>query len=267
MTDQSRKILLALSIKYKGNWNAIYSFVMDKEEISEEEINRLIGSIHSKYVIIGDEEYPEHLKHFNHPPFVLFYYGDISLIKTNEKSLGVVGSRENSSYGELFTRKLVKEVCGSLVIVSGLARGIDSIAASECLLNGGKTVAVLGSGIDYCYPKKNIDLYNKIKEKGLLISEYPNDTVPENGNFPNRNRIIAGLSRNLLVPEARINSGTSITASLAMEMGETVFCVPDRAGTNSLPNYLISYGAKITETAQDILEEYEPYPRTPEFEI
>lgn len=267
MLEKSRKILLALVLKYNADWNSVYDAISNKEEIKEEEIDKLVSTITSKYVVIGDDEYPTHITHYFHPPFVLFYYGDISLIKTNDKCLGVVGSRNNTDYGERNTKELVKGVCNELTIVSGLARGIDSIAARECLKNGGKTVAVLGSGIDYCYPKENIDLYNQIKEKGLLISEYPGSTPPSQDNFPYRNRIIAGLSKNLLIPEAKKNSGTSITASLAVEMGQTVFCVPERAGINSLPNFLISCGAKLTESPDDILEEYKNSQSQLKFEL
>lgn len=267
MLEKSRKLLLALVLKYNADWHRVYDAIVSKENIDEEDIDKLVSSIKSKYVLIVDDDYPENLKHFNRPPFALFYYGDISIVKSSDMCLGVVGSRENSHYGEQMTRELVRGVCDKLIIVSGLARGIDGIAAHECLKNGGKTVAVLGSGIDYCYPKCNIDLYNQIKQKGLLISEYPNDISPSEDNFPKRNRIIAGLSKNLLIPEAKKNSGTSITATLSIEMGQTVFCVPERAGVDSLPNYLISCGAKITTTAQDILEEYEVNQSPHEFEL
>ena len=267
MLEKSRELLLAYVIKYKANWDQVFNAVKNREPIEEEEIEKYVNSVSSNYVVIGDENYPNYLNNFNHPPFVLFYYGDISLIKTNEKCLGVVGARDNTLYGETMTRELIKGVSNKLVIVSGLARGIDSIAANECLKNGGKTVAVLGSGIDYCYPKRNINLYNQIKKKGLLVSEYPGDVIPSEEYFPKRNRIIAGLSRHLLVPEARKNSGTSITAYFSMEMGQTIFCVPERAGVDSLPNYLISCGAKITTSAQDILDEYNIYDNEEQFDL
>lgn len=267
MLEKSRKLLIALSVKYKGEWNRIYESITNKELLEEKEINRLVNSIKSKYVVIGDDEYPEQLKYYTHPPFVLFYYGDISLIKTSERCLGVVGSRDCSKYGEKITQELIKGVSNQLVIVSGMARGIDSIAARECLSNSGKTVAVLGCGVNICYPSENKDLYNQIKEKGLIISEYPDDINPSPELFPKRNRIIAGLSKNLLIPEAQRNSGTSITATFAIEMGQTVFCVPERAGRNSLPNYLISFGAKLTETPEDILEEYSSSQTPLKFEI
>lgn len=267
MVSQSRKVLLALVVKFNSDWNQIYDFISNRININDKEIDELVKKVTCNYVCILDEEYPKHLLYYYHPPFVLFYYGDISLIKENTNCLGVVGSRKNSEYGERCTRKFVKEVSKYLTIVSGLAYGIDSIAASECLKNGGKTVAVLGSGIDYCYPFENKNMYEEIKKKGLLISEYYGSTMPSPEKFPQRNRIIAGLSKNLLIPEAKKNSGTSITATFAIEMGQTVFCIPERVGVDSLPNYLISCGAKITLRAEDILEEYNIRESNTEFDL
>ena len=161
----------------------------------------------------------------------------------------------DSRYNCPSIKTLVSSLAKKLVIVSGLAIGVDSIAAEECLKSGGKTIAVLGSGIDYCYPSSSRYLYDEIKVKGLLISEYPNDLVPIDTNFPIRNRIIARLSRNLLITEARRHSGTSITVSFLQDCS-SVMCVPQLATIDSLCNELIKAGAKLITTPADVLEEY-----------
>lgn len=266
MNNSAREILIAFAVKYKGDWDAIFSAIKNKEEFDEEEIKIYNRSIKSKIVTILDLDYPEYLKRYYKPPLVLFYYGDLSLIKNEDFNLGVIGTRDNSSYGEYMTRKLVKGVSEKLVIISGLARGIDGIAAEECLKNKGKTVAVLGSGIDFPYPKRNEALYNKIKRDGLVISEYPNDLIPNQNYFKVRNRIIAYLSKHLLIIEAKEKSGTSITATFAIEKGCDIFCVPQRATSDSFCNKLIQTGAKLVIDPCDILEEFSNFSSQPIFE-
>ena len=204
----SREILLCLSLKYEGRWEDIYNGIQKKESFSEQEKEELTKNLSSKYITFLDEEYPKTLKESYRPPCVLFYYGDISLISDANNKLSVVGSRKNSSYGGKVTKKLVSELCKDFVIISGLAIGIDSIAHRSAISYGGRTVAVLGNGIDFCYIKENIPLYEECKKTQLVISEYPNHVPPKPENFPVRNRIIAGLCRNLLITEGKISSGT-----------------------------------------------------------
>ena len=249
---QPEEVLVYLAYKHKGDWEAIYDDVKNHIFPSVEEIKECLSKIKSNYISILNPLYPEYLKNIFRPPFVLFYYGDISLIADLERNLSVVGSRDYSEYGAEMTRKIVKEVCDEYTIVSGLARGIDAIAHETAMKNGGKTIAVLGCGIDYCYPKENIVLYNDIKKNHLLLSEYPGDVPPTNDNFPIRNRIIAGLSNGLLVTEAHYKSGSGITAHLALDFGRQIMFVPYHANEESLCNAFIRDGGFLVEDGKDV---------------
>lgn len=251
---ESRKILAYLSLKHRGDWDKIFEEISLKKKVNEKCVERALMNIHSQYVTIVDEDYPESLRTITKPPFVLFYHGDISLIKNKGKCLSVVGARECTEYGAEVTKLFVKDLCKHLVIVSGMALGIDGISHRTALENNQKTVAVLGCGVNVCYPPDNLDIYDQIRKKGLLISEYPNLTQPAPYKFPIRNRIVAGLSSCLLVTQAELNSGTSITATLTLEQGGNVCCVPTRIGENSLCNHLISYGAFVAESSEDVLD-------------
>lgn len=252
---KSSEILLYLAIKHGGNWDAIYETISTHAEIDEKEAKKLIANVKSKYTTINSDDYPEQLKFIQKPPFVLFYHGDLSIIKDKRKAVSVVGSRKNTEYGEEVTNYFVKELCKDLVIVSGMARGIDGIAHRAAIMNGGKTVAVLGCGINVCYPADNLDIYDEMKKHHLILSEYPDLTPPCPLSFPIRNRIIAGLSDCLLVTEGMKNSGTSITATITLDSGGNVCCVPTRIGENSVCNHLISYGACLVEKPEDVLKE------------
>lgn len=245
-------LLAFLAYKHKGDWEVIYEDIKNRVFPSQEEIDEGLSKIKSNYISLFNPLYPVHLKNIFRPPFVLFYYGDISLIADPDKNLSVVGSRDYSEYGAEMTRKIVKEVIDEYTIVSGLARGIDTIAHETAVKNGGKTIAVLGCGIDYCYPKENIVLYNDIKKNHLLISEYPGDTPPTNDNFPIRNRIIAGLSKGLLVTEAHYKSGSGITAHLALDFGRQIMFVPYHANEESLCNAFIRDGGFLVEDGEDV---------------
>ena len=252
------EILVYLSIIHKGDWNKIYDTILNKEPINKEDVLKVTNHLNCKYITILDPSYPLCLKSIYKPPFVLFYKGDISLLTDNYLRIAMIGSRLNSEYGKNITECICKDLIKSernCVIVSGLAKGIDSIAHSCCLNNSGKTIAVLGNGLDIIYPKENKNLYSRIMEKGLIISEYPPGTMPSKDNFPIRNRIIAGISNCISVMEAKEKSGTMNTVSHALEDGKQIFCVPDKCNTFSGCNKLIKEGAKLIENAKDILEE------------
>lgn len=250
---ESREILLYYAIIYKGDWNQIYNALASKLEPDVKDFKKVVKYNKSKYVTFLDDDYPEQLKNLKKPPFVLFYHGNLSIIKNKEKAISVVGSRKNTDYGEAVTTYFVKHLCKELVIVSGMARGIDGIAHRACINNKGKTVAVLGCGINICYPPSNLDLYEELKKKHLIISEYPDLTEPNPLYFPIRNRIIAALSNCLLVTEGQKNSGTSITATITLDSGGNVCCVPTRIGEHSVCNHLIAYGAYLVETPEEVL--------------
>lgn len=251
---KGRDILIYLSIVYGGDWTSIYTAVTARKhlEVDTETIEYTINSLKCKAITILDEGYPKILKQIYQAPFVLFYYGDISLL--NSSCVAVVGSRNCTKYGREATDKIVKDLSPYVTIVSGMAKGIDAHAHECALKNKGKTIAVLGSGIDNCYPLENEELYENIKEKGLIISEFPNMTPPDSFNFPTRNRIISGLSLGVVVVESKSRSGTSITVNFALAQNREVMCVPHQITSESNCNLLIKEGAVLVENGLDVLE-------------
>ncbi|WP_338543164.1 DNA-processing protein DprA [Paenibacillus tundrae] len=205
-----------------------------------------------------DSNYPILMKETVQPPWVLYGRGDMQLL--HSKSIAMVGTRMPTVYGRKVGERLAEELCkAGLTIVSGLARGIDSVCHDAALRAGGKTIAVFGTGIDSIYPPENNSLAERIAETGLLLSEYPPGTRAHQGLFPERNRIIAGLSLGTLVVEADIRSGSLITADAALDAGRDVFAVP---GPITSPksrgsHNLIRQGAKLVTSAADLLEEYQ----------
>ncbi len=206
---------------------------------------------------IKDSLYPSLLKEIYDPPEKLFCKGDTSVL--GKSCISIVGTRFFSDYGEYVTEKIISELAIlDIAIVSGLARGIDTIAHKSALKNGLKTIAVLGSGLNRVYPSENVKLAEEIEKKGLLISEYSHDDPPLKMNFPQRNRIISGLSLATLVTEAPDKSGALITADFALEQGRDIFVVPgdiDRRGSKGVLKllrngaaYPISKGGEIIET-------------------
>lgn len=251
-----KEILVYLSIVHNGNWNSIYKDILEKRQIDKIDLDEKLKNFNVNYITLLDQDYPISLKNTLKPPFVLFYKGNIKLLKSENKKIAVIGSRENTDYGKNVTENICSDlVKENFIIVSGLAKGIDSIAHNSCLTNNGNTIAVLGNGLDIYYPKENAKLYEKIEKNGLLISEYPPNTSPNKSHFPSRNRIIAGLSEGVLIIEAKEKSGTMNTVYHALEDGKQIFCVPDRINTNSGCNKLIKEGAKLVESAKDIIEE------------
>lgn len=243
-------------MKYAGDWNRIYEAIKTKEPATPQEIDASIANMTSAAITIIDDDYPERLKRIYKPPFVLFYHGDKSLLYHPDHVLAVIGSRQPSLYGQHMTRTIVKDlVAEHVLIVSGLAKGIDHLSHQVALENGGKTIAVLGSGIDRIYPIETADTYKIMKKQQLIISEYPGDTVPNKDNFPWRNRIIAGLSESVFVTEAKKRSGTLITVGYALYLGKDVYVLPHPANIENSGNRLIRDGAILVESASDILEE------------
>ena len=218
-----------------------------------------------RIISVNDDDYPRLLKEIHDPPQQLFVRGQMD---PDALYFAVVGTRKLSAYGKQATSPIVRElVRAGLVIVSGLAYGIDTEAHKAATEAGGKTIAVLGSGIDdkSIYPAVNKNLARKILETGgALISEYPEGTGPEPWHFPARNRIIAGMSKGVLVVEAPKGSGALITADIALRENREVFAVPGPITLeNSFgPNRLIQMGAKLVLSAGDILEEWGLHPRT-----
>lgn len=204
---------------------------------------------------ILDKEYPLELRNIYNPPALLFYQGNLDLL--NKEKLGVVGSRKCSDVGTQSVAKLIKEMGNRFVIVSGLARGIDTSAHVAALKNGGATIAVIGCGLDIYYPKENSKLQDYMARNQLVLTEYEVGQAPKKFHFPERNRIIAGLSRGIIVVEAKMRSGSLITCERAMEEGRDIFAVPGNIldGKSDGCHHLIQEGAKCVTTGFDIISE------------
>jgi DNA processing protein len=203
-----------------------------------------------------DKEYPERLKSIYDPPPFLFTRGDLSVLK--EPAFAIVGSRTPTNYGKMVTEKIAGELVKSgLVIISGFARGIDTAAHKAALKNGGKTIAVLGNGVDLIYPAGNRDLYEQVLDNGVFLSEYPMGTNPDPGNFPKRNRLISGVSYGVMVSEAAAKSGALLTAMYGLDQNRDIFAVPGAiiSEKSQGTNKLIKDGAKLVDSVEDILEE------------
>jgi DNA processing protein len=242
------KLDTAKKIKSFSNWQKIDDLTnqCEKKQI--------------KILTINDESYPQLLKEIYDPPVVLFCKG--ILLPQDNFGLAVVGSRQLSDYGKRVTEKFAFELasCG-ITIVSGLARGIDSVAHISALSAQGRTIAVLGSGILKIYPPENKKLSEQIIQRGAILSEFYPETPPKRENFPKRNRIISGMTIGTLVTEATTNSGALITAKLALEQGREVFAVPGNITSKNSEgtNFLIKNGAKLVQKIEDILEEIKPF--------
>lgn len=238
-----REKILAYSIKYDGQWHRIAQAIADNEEAAK-------CNCSFPYITIVDENYPTKLKELRFPPWIIFYAGNLSLL--DKKGIGIVGSREISDYGRWCTQAIVDAVQDKQVIISGMAKGIDAQAHYSAI--NYHTIGVLGNGLNVIYPKENQELYELMKKKQLLISEYPPDVAPRKYHFPWRNRIIAALSDKIVVPQARIKSGTMVTVNHAIEMGKEVYCVPyriiDKQGEGN--NELIENGAIILNHFDDL---------------
>ena len=215
-----------------------------------------IKSANIKFVTVCDNNYPYFLKNHVPAPPVLYYKG--TLPDEWERSVTIVGTRKPTRDGEKSISLIAGELAESGVkIVSGMARGLDSIAQKAALDAGGTTYAILGCGVDIVYPAEHAALYEKIAEKGAVISQFAPGTPPARENFPIRNHIMAGISQAVVAGEAKMRSGVSITVNIASEMGKTIFALPCDISkeTSKLPNNLIKNGAHIITCADDLFDE------------
>lgn len=206
---------------------------------------------------ILDSNYPLELKEIYNPPVLLFYQGNIELL--SKPKLAVVGARQASQIGCQSVKKIIKETNNQFVIVSGLARGIDTAAHVSALKNGGNSIAVIGSGLDVYYPTENKKLQEYMSYNHLVLSEYFTGEQPLKFHFPERNRIIAGLCQGIVVAEAKMRSGSLITCERALEEGREVFAIPGNIidGKSDGCHHLIQEGAKCIISGKDILSEYQ----------
>ena len=229
---------------------------------SEKAVKRelyLLEKTGGKVVTLKDGDYPTRLKDIYDPPALLYLRGELRI--EDELAVAIVGSRKTSAYGREVTEKIGEDLARhGVTVVSGMARGIDSVAHKGALQGGGRTIAVLGCGLDVIYPPENRNLFYQIIERGAILSEFPMGSPPEGGHFPRRNRIISGLSIGVVIVQASAESGSLITAGFALEQGREVFAVPGNVGAEGSrgTNQLIKEGAKLVESSEDILEEILP---------
>lgn len=259
LSDEPEASLDAILLR-KGIWkNQATAFKrMDavKEALKREGLKRKKERLHqtgTKICTIIDEDYPQLLKEMYQPPLVLYYQGDWSLTKKN--MLGVVGSRIISDYGKKVVKDIIPSiVTAGVVTVSGLAKGIDYEVHKQTLETGGRSIAIIGTGLDRFYPSQNRELQSQIATEHLVVSEYPLGTGPQKLHFPMRNRIIAGMSQGVLVIEAKERSGSLITANLALQENREVFAVPGNILNPAFKgtNQLIQAGAKAVLGYADI---------------
>ncbi len=232
--------------------------VCKPQEVADRE-KRLAEKFKTTIVTYKSERYPANLRLFHKSPPVLYIAGEI--MEIDRIAIGVVGSRKPTPYGRIAGEKLSRELSETgITIVSGLARGIDSVAHKSALESGGRTIAVLGTGLDRVYPPENAKLFDEIEKRGAVVSQFSFGTEPHKMNFPIRNRIISGLSIGVLVIEAGEKSGSNITAYASLEEGREVFAVPGRIDSSMSigPNRLIQRGAKLVTSTEDIIEELSP---------
>lgn len=283
-----RTLMIALAMRDKGSsqqrWELYQRLCQNEwtegtftleaihQELSLEEIDWLrntdFASLELQYrkeaihfLMYEDALYPKRLKEIYLPPVVLFYKGRLELF--NRLSIGIVGARNHTPYSKEALEYLLPDILERKVsIISGLARGVDSLAHQLTLDLHGETIAVIGNGINICYPKENQSLYDAIGKKGLILSEYPLDSPPLKFHFPYRNRIIAGLSHGLCVIEAKLHSGSLITANVALSENRQVFALPGNITSeySKGTNELITAGAFPIRNANDILDSLHYFP-------
>ena len=210
----------------------------------------------TRWISFDQPDYPARLLQISDPPPFIFYRGQFS--ESDNRAIAIVGSRSATNYGKIITEKITAGlVSRGITVISGMAAGIDSYAHRAALDQGGRTMAVVGTGLDIIYPSQNRGLCQGIESNGAVISEFFFGTKPEPENFPRRNRIISGLSLGVVIVEASAQSGALLTAQLALDQGREVFAVPGNLGnkTSEGTNNLIKQGAKLVTTPEDILEE------------
>jgi DNA processing protein len=229
--------------------------VKEKLEKEIKQLDKMGGEI----LTYWDERYPESLKDIYYPPLIIYVLGEIT--EDDKYSVAIVGTRQPSSYGKIQAENFSSQLAEKkITVVSGLARGIDSIAHESALRSKGRTIAVIGSGLNIIYPPENEKLFKKIKENGAIVTEFELGTKPDAPNFPRRNRIISGLSLGTLIIETKINGGAMQTAAHALDQGREVFAIPGNINSKQSEgaNLLIQKGeAKLVQSADDILVELE----------
>jgi len=237
------------AVETVSQWEAHVDLVAEEQRIAD---------FGAEVVLPEDERFPPLLREIHDPPLLLYLLG--TLTRRDHDAIAIVGPRKPSHYGTECTKKLAYQLAfAGLTVVSGLARGVDTLAHQAALAANQRTIAVLGGGLGRLYPPENAGLAEKIAANGAVISEFPMHREPDKQTFPIRNRIVAGWSQGLLVVEASTTSGAMITANFAAEQGRTVFAVPGQINrtTSTGTNRLIQQGARLVTSANDVLDEYQ----------
>ena len=252
-----RKYDIKISLRQMGQVAQVKSIPNFIEQYKNQDVKKLrIDYKKFSSFSILDDLYPERLREIYNPPVLIFYQGNIDLLK-NPK-LAFVGSSLAGQSGIKAVQKIITELNQSFTIVSGLAKGIDTASNLSAIKTKTQTIAVIGTGLDIFYPLENRKIQEYLAKNQLVLSEYSLGEKPLKYHFPERNRIIAGLSRGVVVVEAKLRSGSLITCERALEEGRDIFAIPGNIadGTSDDCNHLIQQGAKLVYQAQDILEEY-----------
>jgi len=247
-----RKKLIEIGLKEK----TVNDFINFKDGLEPSEYFNRLKKLSINYITYKDSNYPQNLLEIDSAPPALYIKGEI--VSSDINAVAIVGARKMTSYGREVTEKFAGELASyGLTIISGLARGVDTIAHKGALSVGGRTLAVVASGLDKIYPPENTALANEIIKNGAIISEYPLGYPALPTNFPTRNRIISGLAKAVLVVEGETKSGTLLTAGAAAEQGRTVFAIPGQITSpmSGAPLFLIQNGAKMAISVNDILDE------------
>ena len=247
-----REALLATGLQIK----IVNDLIRFRQQFNPDFYSKWLLKKEIKFLTLADSNYPKNLKQIDDSPFLLYYKGEIK--KSDDLAIGVVGTRRPTIYGKEVTENLVADLttCG-LTIISGMARGVDSIAHRTAMQYGGRTIAVFACGVDVIYPPENKKLSEEIIKNGAIVSEFPVGIKPSLGSFPYRNRIVSGLSLGVLVTEGAERSGSLITARKAGEQGREVFAVPGpiTSRMSAATSKLLKDGAKLVRNVGDILEE------------
>ena len=242
------------------SFEKIFNKLSKGKSFNVEKIYSILQSNNIELLLQTDEDYPQILKEIHNPPLGIYVKGNKNLLNTTNTYIAIVGTRQCTPYGIKATETLLKDLRGySLVTISGLAYGIDTYTHKFSLQNKIPTIAVLGSGLNRIYPTINQQLSEDIlNNNGCLISEYEPNAKPDKFHFPERNRIISGLSKGIIVIEATIKSGSLITANIGLEQNKDIFAIPNSifAEKGKGPNQLIKEGAKPIHSAKDIINEY-----------
>ena len=253
---EKRDLLIYYALIHNGDWGKIYDSIKNyHDDIDWERYDSYSKELKEKCITILDVDiYPRALASIYHPPFVLFYKGDINLIKNTNKIVGIVGTRSPSELGIKATEMIVDALPMDYIVVSGMAIGIDSVAHKSAIEGKRKTIAILPCGINEFYPPSSEGLYHELCMNHLVISEYPFQEGFTPSRLPVRNRIIVGLTQKLFLPEAYHKSGSLISVHFALSFGRDVICVPHPFNAHTANNRLIKDGADFVENATDVLE-------------